>query len=95
MRVPDDWYDFEPPAQLRGKDELCLEARVWYCGDDYCDCTQPVIAWRYREPGNMAYRTVAIWEGTFVSREFGDPDDPDPDEELEDGLRQLGVRIGG
>lgn len=40
--------------------------KVWYCGDDYCDCTQAEIVERYENktaPGWIV--PVCIWQGEF------------------------------
>ena len=83
----------EPPPHLRGKSDLKLVGYVWWCGDEECDCTEPIIAWQYTERasnGMRVYRKEAIWTGTFISRGFGlDPDDPDPDQELAAALARI------
>lgn len=85
-----------PPEHLIGKEDLKLIAYVWDCGDPDCDCTEPVIAWQWRErpPGVFVpfYRREAIWTGTFVTRGLWlDPDAPDPDEELAEACARLGI----
>jgi hypothetical protein len=45
---------------------------VWWCGDDYCDCTQAQIVEIYRnkvvQPGVVR---IAIWQGAFFTE--GEP----------------------
>lgn len=71
-------HSLTPPDHLAGRDDLKLVAYVWECGDD-CDCTEPIIAWQWRErttAGVKFYKWETVWRGTFVigdSREDGDP----------------------
>lgn len=47
-----------------------IEAYIWYCGDEICDCTQPVI--EKIEPnlkvGFPWVMRTRLWEGTFYSQ---------------------------
>jgi predicted DNA-binding protein (UPF0278 family) len=54
-----------------------LEAIIWWCGDDECDCTQPQID---RVTPNLSegypwIRRETVWRGTFHSK-------PDADQAL-------------
>lgn len=46
-----------------------LEARLWWCEDELCDCYQPQIdrITPNREAGYPWIRREAIWRGTFHS----------------------------
>lgn len=49
-----------------------LIARLWYCGDEECDCTQPVIE-RITpnvEAGYPWIKRETLWEGKFLSLTF-------------------------
>lgn len=42
--------------------------RVWWCGDDVCDCTQAVITEEYQNKVDPRFIVpVGVWEGTFYS----------------------------
>lgn len=46
-----------------------LVAKVWWCGDDYCDCTKPLIE-RITPNHKGGYPWVhreAVWEGEFLT----------------------------
>jgi hypothetical protein len=46
-----------------------MAGEVWWCGDEYCDCTQAqIVGWDYETPFRMGYRV--LWRGSFHS---GDP----------------------
>jgi hypothetical protein len=49
-------------------------ASVWWCGDDYCDCTQPIV--ELVEPNFRAgypwVKRERHWEGTFETDGEGD-----------------------
>jgi hypothetical protein len=52
-------------------------ARIWWCGDDACDCHRPII--ERVSPNKYAgypwVMPVTVWEGTFFSRpDFNDYD---------------------
>ena len=44
-------------------------ARIWWCGDDYCDCTKPLIEriTPNREAGYPWIRREALWSGKFIT----------------------------
>jgi hypothetical protein len=44
-----------------------LEAELWWCGDEVCDCTKPQIV--RISPGNQYpwVKREAVWEGTFLT----------------------------
>lgn len=47
-----------------------LVADLWQCGDDYCACSQPVVEWRWTEPGftgRPMHRAKRAWEGLFCA----------------------------
>jgi hypothetical protein len=49
-----------------------LVASVWWCGDDYCDCTKPVIE-RITPNTNAGYPWIQreqLWEGRFLTRTY-------------------------
>lgn len=60
---------------MRGRrgcqDERHLVAYIWWCGDEYCDCYQPII--QFHGPGcsglSESHRVVGpyLWEGRFVT----------------------------
>ena len=43
-----------------------LVGHVWYCGDDYCNCSQANITMR-RKNEHGFYNPHTIWEGKFYS----------------------------
>lgn len=46
-----------------------IQAHLWYCGDQECDCTHPVIE-RITPNVDAGYpwiRRETLWEGTFLS----------------------------
>lgn len=42
-----------------------LVGRVWYCGDDYCDCSEPVIEAVFDNSRVTGVVRVALWVGDF------------------------------
>jgi hypothetical protein len=43
-----------------------LEAYIWFCGDDECDCTQPVVERIDPNPQAPGFiKRTLLWEGTF------------------------------
>jgi hypothetical protein len=84
----------KPPEHLKGKTDLKVVAYVWGCDDD-CNCTEPVIAWQWKERaanGLPFWRRESIWTGTFVTHDWGWADEnPDPDAELQEACERLGV----
>lgn len=80
----------KPPAW-----EPFIEARLWWCGDEVCDCRQPQIVQKTPNlaVGSPWYRVQTLWEGTFRS-------EPSSDElaalrrELEDECRKRGLLLG-
>lgn len=48
-----------------------IKAFMWYCGDEFCECSQPVIekfTWRSDELGRRKLiKRERLWEGTFHS----------------------------
>lgn len=46
------------------------ESYIWYCGDEICDCYQPVIeeVSPNRKAGHPWVKRRRVWEGTFFSR---------------------------
>lgn len=50
-----------------------LEAYIWHCGDDTCDCNQAVIVKGIRFLGRNAHVSEErVWEGTFFSEPTAD-----------------------
>ncbi len=49
--------------------DVRYEARLWWCGDDVCDCTQPKIdlVSPNHDAGRPWIRRWTIWAGTFVT----------------------------
>lgn len=46
-----------------------VRARLWYCGDDHCDCTEPIIE-RVTPNLRLGYPAVhreALWVGRFLT----------------------------
>jgi hypothetical protein len=63
------------PNERQG-DYLRTRAYLWSCGDDECDCYQPVVERLYRNRLSSlagAVWSVRVWEGSFHSQ-------PDADE---------------
>jgi len=50
-----------------------LVARIWWCGDEVCDCTQPVIELVVpdREAGHPRIRRAELWTGKFLTGTYG------------------------
>lgn len=46
-----------------------LEARIWWCGDEYCDCTKPVIEriTPNLQAGHPWVHRETVWEGRFLT----------------------------
>lgn len=64
VQRPTDYGEWKRPRVV---------ATMWHCGDDVCDCWQPVVQ-RYepnRRAGYPWLKTTRLWEGTFHS----EPDD--------------------
>ncbi len=66
---------------------------VWYCGDDVCDCTQPVIE---RLSPNMGagfpwIHRDRLWEGTFCSGADGQ-ETRDQNAELAEACARFGIQ---
>ena len=51
-----------------------IRAYQWYCGDEWCDCHQPVIerCGPNTDAGYPWLRITRLWEGTFHSEPNGD-----------------------
>lgn len=62
-----------------------IRVYLWWCGDEECDCTKPVVDIRYEKPIPGIGVVEQIWEGTFISRGYGLPDQ----EEIETQRREL------
>jgi hypothetical protein len=74
---PVDWAD--QPIPSGG----VIEAFVWWCGDEHCDCTEAQIRWRDLSLRPVGIRT--LWQGTFRSGwpyEYEPRDGPSPSTEL-------------
>jgi hypothetical protein len=72
-----------------------LQAYIWWCGDDDCDCVQPVVDRVEPSPTDRRFwKRTNIWEGTFVSRggNWGDPEMPTK-EDLEAELHEACERF--
>lgn len=56
-------YDYEQWSKPK------IVARIWECGDPYCECSQPLV--ELIEPNmNAGYPWITrkrLWEGTFVT----------------------------
>ena len=54
-------------------------ARMWHCGDEYCNCLEPRIEQvsPNREAGYPWVRRETLWTGTFVSTGESGLDWPD------------------
>ena len=46
-----------------------LEARLWWCGDEECNCYQPQVTkiTPNREAGYPWIHREDVWQGTFIS----------------------------
>jgi len=68
-----------------------LIAHVWWCGDDMCDCQQPLIE-RIDPNGRAGFpwiRRTKLWEGEFTSGA-----EPGTSERLERELKEAAARYG-
>lgn len=47
-----------------------IEAYIWWCGDEECDCNQSVIeeVSKKRVRGLFVHPRKRLWEGTFISQ---------------------------
>ncbi len=75
-----------------------LQVYIWWCGDEHCDCTQPVVErvtpnieawypWIHRE---------RLWEGTFMSSNgYGLEVDEQElrDRELDEAAAEYGIAL--
>ena len=53
-----------------------LVARMWWCEDEVCDCTQPIIERVSQNPIDPRFFTrERLWEGQFISQDGGYDDD--------------------
>jgi hypothetical protein len=75
----------EPDWALTAPDGELI-AEVWWCGDDYCDCTQARIVHVVRNRHGGRYESTALWHGTYATE--GDWDTP-PTTELNREARRL------
>ena len=52
-------------------DAGCIQAHIWHCGDDTCDCYQPridhLVPIHHPSLGRPGYRIETLWEGSFIS----------------------------
>jgi trehalose utilization protein len=72
--------------------ETTVRAVMWWCGDEHCDCTQPIVE-RVTPPplsGHMGYKFERLWEGTFVTS----GEEPGERERQWDELREAAARFG-
>lgn len=59
---------------MRTQPELSVE--MWWCGDEYCNCTRPQVVVRYpmdKPKPNIGICEV-IAEGPFISMGYGSPE---------------------
>jgi hypothetical protein len=61
--VSDDWAESYEPAPTR----MRIEAYVWYCGDDWCNCSEAVLEEITPNPrvGLPWIERRRLWEGEF------------------------------
>ena len=55
--------------------KVWIEAYIWWCGDDICNCTQPKldrVSPNHHGIGYPWIRRMNLWSGTFVSDRDGD-----------------------
>jgi hypothetical protein len=73
-----------------------LVASIWYCGDEHCDCTQPVIE-RITPNTQAGYpwiRRETLWSGTFLTDTWQrDEEHQQQFTELRDACHRFGVPI--
>lgn len=71
-----------------------LHAYVWWCGDEACDCRQPVIELRTPNlaAGYPYDRITSVWKGTFTSG--GWPEGHDLYAELAAECERRGIPLG-
>jgi hypothetical protein len=55
-------------------------AFMWWCGDYRCDCTQPVVE-RITPRVGLPPLAERLWEGPFISRTGGRPEDGEVEEQ--------------
>lgn len=47
-------------------------AYVWDCGDEYCNCTEAKIQYRWKDyPGSLGFHSVEVWHGEFYTDSEG------------------------
>lgn len=69
-----------------------IEASVWWCGDNWCDCTQAQIVAVYPAPNSARISSEdrdLLWEGRFQSGGPWADDEPTSDVELENLRDQM------
>lgn len=59
----------DPDLPLPCPDGGFLSAEVWWCGDEWCDCTQALIVWQSER--TRPQQTKRVWESVF--RSDGEP----------------------
>jgi hypothetical protein len=71
-----------------------IVASFWYCGDDYCDCTKPVIEriTPNHQAGYPWIRREELWEGTFLTDTW--QREPEEREQQRAELREACHRFG-
>lgn len=75
-----DWYVWK------------IQAYIWWCGDDVCDCTEPLIdvITPNEKAGYPWIERTTIWRGTFRSRDS--ERGGDPQEELIAACDRYGIK---
>ena len=73
-----------------------IVASMWYCGDDYCDCTQPVI--ERITPNHAAgypwIRRETLWSGTFLTDTWQRPEERQQQfAEIREACHQYGIPV--
>lgn len=77
-----------------------IVASIWWCGDEWCDCTQPVIEriTPNREVGYPWIRRETLWSGKFLSctsEHTEEERDRLQHEPLREECRRIGIPVPG
>lgn len=60
----DEWYAVHQGSLIN------IDADVWWCGDNWCDCTQAQITARFRNATDYTGHwivPITLWQGEFHS----------------------------
>lgn len=78
---------------MREERRSYLYAHIWWCGDEVCDCTQPVIERFAPNPlDSRFWKQERLWEGTFHTQATLE-EASEQVRELEAAAKQYGIEL--